>query len=128
MMPASTVSASDTMVMLDQCTGAEDPTWLTIESTTTDAVCRNDPFDTNPGLVPCNTITKTSITTSRIERHGLQAVGQMQRWGRGGLLRRSRRAHSTVPRTPPWTHTSSMGTLVVEHASVAWRFFKNFWK
>jgi len=50
------VSASDTMVDLNNCSSGP-TTWLTVDSTYNEPVCRNDPFSTNPTLVPCSSIT-----------------------------------------------------------------------
>jgi poly(3-hydroxybutyrate) depolymerase len=52
----SSVSARDNMVKLNHCmNGPHD--WLTIDSTTTDTVCRDDPYSTDPKIVPCSSIT-----------------------------------------------------------------------
>jgi polyhydroxybutyrate depolymerase len=125
---STTVSASDTMVMLDQCKGAEDSKWLTIDSNTTDAVCRTDPFDTDPKLVPCNTITKTSITTSGIE------PTVCKRWDdcNGGVAvvfcdvapsTKHGPANASVDAHILYGNATSLNT-----PSIAWRFFKSFWK
>jgi poly(3-hydroxybutyrate) depolymerase len=124
----TTVAASDTMVRLDQCKGSVDPKWLTIDTTTTDTVCRNDPFDTHPTLVPCNTITKTSITPSGIE------PTVCKRWDmcNGGV------AVAFCDVAPSTLH-GAQNAAVDAHIlygnatslnmpSVAWRFFKSFWK
>jgi poly(3-hydroxybutyrate) depolymerase len=125
---STTVSASDNMVQLNQCKGAVQPKWLTIDSTTTDNVCRNDPFDTHPTLVPCNTIAKTSITTSGIE------PTVCKRWDdcNGGVA-------VVFCDVAPSTLHGSANAAVDAHIlygnatslnmpSVAWRFFKSFWK
>jgi poly(3-hydroxybutyrate) depolymerase len=49
------VSASDTMVDLNNCRSGP-TTWLTIDKNYTEPVCRNDPYSTNPQLVPCSSI------------------------------------------------------------------------
>lgn len=51
---AGAVSAKDTMISLNKCKKTD--RWLTIDSTTTDTVCRDDPFSTSPKLVACSTI------------------------------------------------------------------------
>jgi poly(3-hydroxybutyrate) depolymerase len=125
---STTVDANDTMVRLDQCKGAVNSKWLTIDSNTTDAVCRNDPFDTHPKLVPCNTITKTSITASGIE------PTVCKRWEQcnGGVA-------VVFCDVAPSTLHGSENAAVDAHIlygnatslntpSVAWRFFKSFWK
>jgi poly(3-hydroxybutyrate) depolymerase len=124
----STVDASATMVRLNQCKSAVDPNWLTIDSMTTDDVCRNDPFDTDPTLVPCNTITKTSITTAGIE------PTVCKRWSdcNGGVA-------VVFCDVAPSTLHGAANAAVDAHIlygnasslnmpSVAWRFFKSFWK
>jgi poly(3-hydroxybutyrate) depolymerase len=125
---STTVDASDTMVSLDQCKGSVNPTWLTIDSKTTDAVCRNDPFDTHPKLVPCNTIAKTSITTSGIE------PTVCKRWDNcsGGV------AVAFCDVAPSTLHGADNAAVdahilygnatSLNTPSVAWRFFKSFWK
>jgi poly(3-hydroxybutyrate) depolymerase len=124
----TTVDASDTMVSLDQCTGAVDPKWLTIDSSTTDAVCRNDPFDTHPTLVPCNTITKTSITTSGIE------PTVCKRWDMckdGVAVVFCDVAPSTLhgpDNAAVDAHILYGNATSLNTPSVAWRFFKSFWK
>ena len=125
---ATTVDASDTMVTLDQCKGSVDTDWLTIDSTTTDAVCRNDPFDQHPTLVPCNTITKTSITTSGIE------PTVCKRWDEcnGGV---AVAFCDVAPSTLHGADNASVDAHILygnatslNTPSVAWRFFKSFWK
>jgi poly(3-hydroxybutyrate) depolymerase len=124
----TTVDASNTMVTLDQCKGAVNDAWLTIDSKTTDTVCRNDPFDTHPTLVPCNTITKTSITISGIE------PTVCKRWDdcNGGVA-------VVFCDVAPSTLHGADNAAVDAHIlygnasslnmpSVAWRFFKSFWK
>jgi poly(3-hydroxybutyrate) depolymerase len=125
---STTVDATATMVRLNQCKGAVDPDWLTIDTKTTDPVCRNDPFDKNPTLVPCNTITKTSITMSGIE------PTVCKRWDQcadGVAVAFCEVAPSTI-------HGSANGSVdahilygkatSLNMQSVAWRFFKSFWK
>jgi poly(3-hydroxybutyrate) depolymerase len=124
----TTVAASDTMVRLDQCKGAVNPKWLTIDTSTTDTVCRNDPFDTHPTLVPCNTITKTSITPSGIE------PTVCKRWDMcsGGV------AVAFCDVAPSTLHGAANAAVdahilygnatSLNMPSVAWRFFKSFWK
>lgn len=124
----TTVDANDTMVRLNQCKGAVESKWLTIDSTTTDTVCRNDPFDMHPMLVPCNTIAKTSITTSGIE------PTVCKRWGNcNGDV-----AVAFCDVAPSTLHGSENAAVdahilygnatSLNTPSVAWRFFKSFWK
>ena len=124
----TTVSATDTMVRLNQCKGAEDPKWLTIDSKTTDTVCRNDPFDQHPTLVPCSTITKTSITTSGIE------PTVCKRWDdcNGGV---TVAFCDVAPSTLHGPANAAVDAHIIygnatslNMPSVAWRFFKSFWK
>jgi poly(3-hydroxybutyrate) depolymerase len=125
---STTVSASDTMVSLNKCKGAVNPNWLTIDSSTTDTVCRNDPFDTHPTLVPCSSITKTTITDPGIE------PTVCKRWDdcNGGVA-------VVFCDVAPSTLHGSANAAVDAHIlygnatslnmpSVAWRFFKSFWK
>ncbi|HET8931842.1 MAG TPA: hypothetical protein VFN67_00310 [Polyangiales bacterium] len=125
---STTVAASDTMVRLNQCTGAVNSTWLTIDSTTTDVICRNDPYDTMPTLVPCNTITKTSITASGIE------PTVCKRWddcsGGVGVV-----FCDVAPSTLHGPDNASVDAHILygnasslNMPSLAWRFFKSFWK
>ena len=125
---ASTVSASDNMVELNGCDATEVPNWLTIDTNTTDAVCRNDPFDTDPDLVPCNTITKTSITTAGIE------PTVCKRWDGcdGGV---AVVFCDVAPSTLHGAQNASVDAHILygnatslNTPSVAWRFFKSFWK
>lgn len=51
----SSVSASDTMVELNNCRSGPE-VWLTVDKNYTEPVCRNDPYTTNPKLVPCSSI------------------------------------------------------------------------
>jgi poly(3-hydroxybutyrate) depolymerase len=124
----TTVAASDTMVRLDQCKGTVDPKWLTIDSSTTDTVCRNDPFDTHPTLVPCNTITKTSITPSGIE------PTVCKRWdmcNAGVAVAFCDVAPSTLhgaANAAVDAHILYGNATSLNMPSVAWRFFKSFWK
>lgn len=124
----TTVDASDTMVSLDQCTGAVNANWLTIDSKTTDAVCRNDPFDTHPTLVPCSSITKTSITTSGIE------PTVCKRWDQckdGVAVVFCDVAPSTLhgaDNAAVDAHILYGNATSLNTPSVAWRFFKSFWK
>jgi poly(3-hydroxybutyrate) depolymerase len=124
----TTVDASDTMVSLDQCTGAVNANWLTIDSNTTDAVCRNDPFDTDPTLVPCNSITKTSITASGIE------PTVCKRWDGckdGVAVVFCDVAPSTLhgpDNASVDAHILYGNATSLNTPSVAWRFFKSFWK
>lgn len=124
---ASTVSASDNMVELNGCDATEDPNWLTIDTNTTDAVCRNDPFDTDPELVPCNTITMTSITTAGIE------PTVCKRWNGcdGGV---AVAFCDVAPSTLHGADNASVDAHILygnasslNTPSVAWRFFKSFW-
>jgi poly(3-hydroxybutyrate) depolymerase len=125
---ATTVAASDTMVTLNGCDSAEDADWLTIDSTTTDTVCRNDPFDTDPELVPCDSIASTSITTTGIE------PTVCKRWSgcdddvavvfcdvAPSTLHGAQNA--AVDAHILYGNATSLNT-----PSVAWRFFKSFWK
>lgn len=125
---ATTVDANDTMVRLNQCKGAVNPNWLTIDSSTTDLVCRNDPYDTNPKLVPCNTITKTSITPGAIE------PTVCKRWedcnGDVAVV-----FCDVAPSTLHGPSNASVDAHILygnasslNMPSVAWRFFKSFWK
>ncbi len=125
---ATAVAASDNMVNLNQCTGAEDPNWLTIDSNTTDAVCRNDPYETDPELVPCNTITETSITTSGIE------PTVCKRWEdcNGGV---AVVFCDVAPSTLHGPENAAVDAHIIygnatslNTPSVAWRFFKSFWE
>jgi poly(3-hydroxybutyrate) depolymerase len=125
---STTVDASDTMVSLDQCKGAVNASWLTIDSNTMDAVCRNDPFDTDPKLVPCNTIKKTSITTSGIE------PTVCKRWDdcNGGVaVVFCDVAPSTLhgpDNAAVDAHILYGNATSLNTPSLAWRFFKSFWK
>lgn len=47
-------TAKDALVTLYGC--KKTGTWLTVDSTTTDKLCRDDPFSTNPRLVPCSEV------------------------------------------------------------------------
>ncbi|MBN1654829.1 MAG: hypothetical protein JXA30_13745 [Deltaproteobacteria bacterium] len=125
---ATTVAASNTMVRLNGCTGDPDPNWLVIDANTTDTVCRNDPFDQNPTLVPCNTISKNSETESGIK------PTVCKRWNNcnGGVAvvfcdvapsTRHGAANASVDAHILYGNASSLNT-----PSVAWRFFKSFWK
>jgi poly(3-hydroxybutyrate) depolymerase len=125
---ATTQAASDTMVSLNKCTGAVNNNWLTIDSTTTDTVCRNDPFDQKPKLVPCNTITKTSITASGIE------PTVCKRWDNceGGV---AVVFCDVAPSTKHGAENASVDAHILygnatslNTPSLAWRFFKSFWK
>lgn len=125
---ATTVAASDTMVELNQCKGAEQRNWLTIDSNTTDTVCRNDPFDQHPQLVACNTITKTSITESGIE------PTVCKRWDDcdGGV---AVVFCDVAPSTLHGPDNASVDAHILygnatslNTPSVAWRFFKSLWK
>jgi poly(3-hydroxybutyrate) depolymerase len=125
---STTVDATDTMVRLDQCKGAVNSSWLTIDTKTTDPVCRNDPFDKNPKLVPCNTITKTSITMSGIE------PTVCKRWDQcsGGVaVAFCEVAPSTLhgmENAAVDAHILYGNATSLNMPSVAWRFFKSFWK
>jgi poly(3-hydroxybutyrate) depolymerase len=125
---STTVSATDTMVSLNQCNGTANSAWLTIDSTTTDPVCRNDPFDTDPMLVPCNSIKKTSITASGIE------PTVCKRWDgcSGGV---AVVFCDVAPSTLHGPDNASVDAHILygnasslNMPSVAWRFFKSFWK
>jgi hypothetical protein len=116
------------MVRLDQCKGAVDSDWLTIDSKTSDPVCRNDPFDQHPTLVPCDSITKTSITTSGIE------PTVCKRWDdcNGGVaVAFCEVAPSTLhgpDNAAVDAHILYGNATSLNMPSVAWRFFKSFWK
>jgi poly(3-hydroxybutyrate) depolymerase len=121
-----TVDASANMVKLNKCTGAENKTWLTIDSKTTDTVCRNDPYDTNPKLVPCNTIKSTSLGT------GIKPTVCRRTDGcEGGVAvvfcevapsTRNGAASAATDAHIIYGNATSLNT-----PSVAWRFFKSFW-
>ena len=106
---STTVAASDTMVRLDGCNSTADPAWLTIDSNTTDTVCRNDPFDTDPSSC------RATRSTARQSRNpassppcasaGTSATVTSQ-WSSA----MSPRVPSTALRTQPWTRTSSTAT------------------
>jgi poly(3-hydroxybutyrate) depolymerase len=125
---ATTVDATDTIVRLNQCKAAVDPDWLTIDTSTTDNVCRNDPFDKNPTLVPCNSIKMTSITKSGIE------PTVCKRWDNcnGGV---AVAFCDVAPSTLHGPDNASVDAHILygnatslNMPSVAWRFFKSFWK
>jgi polyhydroxybutyrate depolymerase len=125
---STTVDASNTMVSLDQCSTTVDPKWLTIDSTTTDTVCRNDPFDQHPKLVACNSIAKTSITTSGIE------PTVCKRWS-GCKDDVAVVFCDVAPSTLHGADNASVDAHILygnatslNTPSVAWRFFKSFWK
>ena len=64
------------------------PNWLTIDTNTTDAVCRNDPFDTRSQSRPVQHHHQDLHHDGRHRAHGVQALGWLRRQGHGGLLRR----------------------------------------
>jgi poly(3-hydroxybutyrate) depolymerase len=124
----TTVNATNAMVELNGCSSTPDADWLVIDPSTTDPVCRDEPYSTDPKLVPCNTITKTSLTTNGI------APTVCKRWDgcddgvavvfcdvapstRHGASNASVDAHIL------YSNASSLNM-----PSVAWRFFKSFWK
>jgi hypothetical protein len=115
------------MVTLNGCDGTEDPAWLTIDSNTTDTVCRNDPFDTDPDLVPCDSITQTSITPSGIE------PTVCKRWDGcddGVAVVFCDVAPSTLhgpENASVDAHILYGNATSLNTPSVAWRFFKSFW-
>ncbi|MBN1654050.1 MAG: hypothetical protein JXA30_09760 [Deltaproteobacteria bacterium] len=126
---ASAVGASDTMVRLNNCDPIPNETWLIIDSNTTDAVCRNDPYDTDPTLVPCNTITKTSITESGIE----PTVCKRYDGCDGGVAVvfcevAPSTLHGTGDPMINDAHIIYGNATSLNTPSVAWRFFKEFWK
>lgn len=124
----TTVNATNAMVTLNGCSSTPDEDWLVIDSTTTDTVCRDEPYSIDPTLVPCNTITETSLTQDGIE------PTVCKRWDgcdddvavvfcdvapstRHGAANASVDAHIL------YSNASSLNM-----PSVAWRFFKSFWK
>ncbi|MDA8139756.1 MAG: hypothetical protein M0036_13990 [Desulfobacteraceae bacterium] len=58
----SAVDASDTMVDLNNCRSGP-ATWLTIDKNYTEPVCRDNPYSTNPKLVPCSSISPAIAPT-----------------------------------------------------------------
>jgi poly(3-hydroxybutyrate) depolymerase len=125
---ATTVAASDTMVTLNKCAGPKDPHWLTIDSTTTDTVCRNDPYDQKATLVPCSSVgTMTSLG------YGIKPT-VCSRWDNceGGVAvafcevapsTKHGAGNEAVDAHILYGNATSLNT-----PSVAWRFFKEFWK
>jgi hypothetical protein len=115
-------------VRLNGCSSTVDDDWLVIDSSTTDPVCRDEPYSIDPTLVPCNTITMTSLTTNGIE------PTVCKRWDGcdDGVAvvfcdvapsTRHGPANASVDAHILYSNASSLNM-----PSVAWRFFKSFWK
>jgi poly(3-hydroxybutyrate) depolymerase len=121
-----TVDASANMVKLNKCTGTENPAWLTIDSNYKEPVCRNDSYDTEPKLVPCSSIKETSLgpikptvcrRTDKCEGGVSVVFCEVAPSTRNGAASAATDAHII------YGNATSLNT-----PSVAWRFFKSFWK
>ena len=126
----TTVSAMNQWVKLNECNTTADTDWLTIDKNYTETVCRDEPFSIDPTLVPCNTITETSLTKKG--ETGIEPT-VCKRWDgcKDGVTMvfcdlapsdRHGPNNSSVDAHILYSNASSVNT-----PSVAWRFFKSFW-
>jgi hypothetical protein len=117
------------MVRLNGCSPTPKADWLVVDASTTDDLCRDEPESSDPKLVPCNTVKKTSLTTEE----GIKPT-HCKRWDgcKDGVAvvfcdiapsTRHGASNASVDAHILYANASSLNA-----PSVAWRFFKTFWK
>jgi poly(3-hydroxybutyrate) depolymerase len=118
----SSLSARDTMVKLNHCAnGPHD--WLSIDSNTTDAVCRDEPYSTDPKIVPCSSISPPiQPTVCQMWDQCDDGVEVVFCEVSPGTIHADRNNPSINDAHIIYGNASHLNT-----PSIAWRFFKRHW-
>ncbi|MBN1655007.1 MAG: hypothetical protein JXA30_14655 [Deltaproteobacteria bacterium] len=119
---AGSVGARDTMVRLNNCQGAP-KVWVTVDANYDEAVCRSAKQDINAQLIPCN-----EVTSAAIEPTVCTEWDQCDEGVKVVFCEVAPNTEHGAANAATDAHIIYENNTILNTPSLAWRFFKQFWK